>query len=76
MADDILDVEGDTDTIGKQAGADERLNKATYPGLMGINKARQRCDELLASALERLDDFGESAASLRWLARFIVERGN
>ncbi|MGI9199420.1 MAG: polyprenyl synthetase family protein [Woeseiaceae bacterium] len=76
IKDDILDVEGDTDTIGKQAGADERLNKATYPGLMGIKKARQRCDELLASALERLDDFGESAASLRWLARFIVERGN
>ena len=76
IKDDILDVEGDTDTIGKQAGADERLNKATYPGLMGIEKARQRCDELLASALQRLDDFGESAASLRWLARFIVERGS
>ena len=76
IKDDILDVEGDTDTIGKQAGADERLNKATYPGLMGIDKARQRCDELLASALERLDDLGDKAASLRWLARFIVERGN
>ena len=76
IKDDILDVEGDTDTIGKQAGADERLNKATYPGLLGVDEARRRCDELLASALERLDDFGERAASLRWLARFIVERGN
>ena len=76
IKDDILDVEGETEVIGKQAGADQRLNKATYPGLMGVDKARQRCDELLASALDKLDDFGDDAASLRWLARFIVERGN
>jgi geranylgeranyl diphosphate synthase type II len=76
IKDDILDVEGETEIIGKQSGADQRLNKATYPGLVGIEKARQRCDELLDSALQSLDDFGEDAASLRWLARFIVERGN
>jgi geranylgeranyl pyrophosphate synthase len=76
IRDDILDIEGDTDVIGKLAGADERLNKATYPGLLGIEGARSRCDALLNSALERLDDFGDDAASLRWLARFIVERGN
>ena len=75
IKDDILDVEGETEVIGKHSGADQRLNKATYPGLVGIEKARQRCDELLDSALQRLDDFGEDAASLRWLARFIVERG-
>jgi len=76
IKDDILDVEGDTEIIGKQAGADQRLNKATYPDLLGLDQARRRCDELLGSALEKLDDFGEDAASLRWLARFIVERGN
>ena len=43
---------------------------------MGVDQARRRCDELLQSALEKLDDFGEDAESLRWLARFIVERGN
>ena len=43
---------------------------------MGIERARSRCDELLNSALEKLDDFGDDAESLRWLARFIVERGN
>ena len=75
IKDDILDVEGETEVIGKHSGADQRLNKATYPGLVGIEKARQRCDELLDSALQRLDDFGADAASLRWLARFIVERG-
>jgi geranylgeranyl pyrophosphate synthase len=76
IKDDILDIEGDTDVIGKQSGADERLNKATYPGLLGLEQARARCDELLGSALEKLDDFGDDAASLRWLARYIVERGN
>jgi geranylgeranyl pyrophosphate synthase len=76
IKDDILDVEGETEVIGKQSGADQRLNKATYPGLLGIEAARRRCNELLDSALQGLDDFGEDAASLRWLARFIVERGN
>jgi len=76
IRDDILDVEGDTEIIGKRAGADQRLNKATYPDLLGLDQARERCDELLNSALEKLDDFGDDAAPLRWLARFIVERGN
>lgn len=76
IRDDILDVEGDTEVIGKQSGADQHLNKATYPGLMGLAQARSRCNELLHSAIEALDDFGEDAESLRWLARFIVERGS
>ena len=76
IRDDILDVEGDTEIIGKRAGADQRLNKATYPDLLGLDQARERCDELLNSALEKLDDFGDDAAPLRWLARFIVERCN
>jgi farnesyl diphosphate synthase len=76
IKDDILDVEGETEVIGKQSGADQRLGKATYPGLVGIDEARARCDSLLRSALEQLDDFGNDAESLRWLARFIVERGN
>lgn len=76
IKDDILDIEGETDVIGKPVGSDERLNKATYPGLVGMEPARERCNELLQSALEKLDDFADGAASLRWLARFIVERGN
>ena len=75
IKDDILDVEGETDVIGKRAGADQRLGKATYPGLVGIDEARARCDSLLRSAIEQLDDFGDAAEPLRWLARFIVERG-
>jgi farnesyl diphosphate synthase len=76
IKDDILDVEGETEVIGKQSGADQRLGKATYPGLVGIDAARERCDSLLRTALEQLDDFGDDAESLRWLARFIVERGS
>lgn len=75
IKDDILDIEGETHVIGKQAGADQRLGKATYPGLFGLDRSRQRCDELLNSALQQLERFGKAATPLNWLARFIVERG-
>jgi geranylgeranyl pyrophosphate synthase len=75
IKDDILDIEGDTDTIGKPQGSDESLNKATYPALFGIDASRARCDELLTSALHQLERFGDSAAPLEWLAKYIVERG-
>lgn len=75
IKDDILDIEGETHVIGKQAGADQRLGKATYPGQFGLDRSRQRCDELLNGALQHLERFGDAATPLKWLARFIVERG-
>lgn len=75
IKDDILDVEGETDVIGKPAGSDASLDKATYPALFGVEASRRRCDELLNSALSDLECFGNSAAPLEWLARYIVERG-
>ncbi len=75
IKDDILDIEGETHVIGKQAGADERLGKATYPGLFGLDQSRRRCNELLDGALQHLQRFGDEATPLKWLARFIVERG-
>ncbi len=75
IKDDILDVEGETHVIGKPAGADERLGKATYPSLFGLERSRRRCDELLERALERLSVCGDPAEPLAWLARYIVERG-
>lgn len=75
IRDDLLDVEGHTDIIGKPAGSDERLNKATYPGLFGIEASRNRCDELLTDGLQHLSTF-DDAEPLAWLARYIVERGN
>jgi geranylgeranyl pyrophosphate synthase len=76
IKDDILDVEGETEVIGKPAGSDAGLNKATYPSLFGIETARERCDELLENGLNHLAIFGRSADSLRWLARYVVERGH
>ena len=75
IKDDILDVEGETEVIGKPAGSDESLNKATYPALFGVVASRERCDKLVAEALDNLSGFGSSAAPLEWLARYIVERG-
>lgn len=76
IKDDILDVEGDTSVIGKPVGSDANLNKATYPALYGVAASRRRCGELLAGGLAKLDCFGNVAEPLRWLARFIVERGS
>jgi farnesyl diphosphate synthase len=75
IKDDILDVEGETHVIGKPSGSDEKLGKATYPGLFGVDASRERCDELLQVALVNLKPFGQSAAPLKWLARYIVDRG-
>lgn len=76
IRDDLLDVEGETSVIGKPAGSDAGLGKATYPALFGVEASIRRCDELLASACGKLDAAGKRAASLRWLAGYIVERDN
>ncbi len=76
IRDDILDVEGETDVIGKQAGADQRLEKATYPSLFGVDAARGRCETLLQAGMRQLEIFEGDADPLRWLARYIVDRGN
>ena len=74
IRDDLLDVEGETEVIGKPAGSDVRLQKATYPGLFGAAASRQRCDELLEAGLAHLERLPRTE-SLAWLARFIVDRG-
>ena len=74
IRDDLLDVEGRTEDIGKPAGSDVQLNKATYPGLLGIEASRKRCDELLEEGLGFIAGLPRTA-SLTWLARFIVDRG-
>ena len=74
IQDDILDVEGDTETLGKTQGADQALNKPTYPALLGLESARQMARELHAEALRSIDDLGELADPLRWLADYIVKR--
>lgn len=74
IRDDILDVEGATAVIGKTQGADEARNKATYPGLFGIDRAKARVDDLYARALVELEALPYDTSALHWLAEYIVRR--
>ncbi len=74
IADDILDVVGSTETLGKDAGSDEARGKATYPALMGLQEARKRARELLDMAVDSLTGFDVKADPLREIARYIVDR--
>lgn len=74
VKDDILDIEGDTETLGKPQGSDLAHNKPTYPALLGLDGAKQKLDHLHREAIDALQPFGEAARSLRELADFIVQR--
>ena len=74
IRDDILDVVGDTATLGKPQGSDRVLNKPTYPALLGLEGAREHAQLLHQNALASLDAFGSEADPLRWIAAYIVER--
>ncbi len=74
IQDDILDVIGDTATLGKAAGADDARDKPTYPALLGLAGARERAAELLADAHNSLADFGAEADPLRGLADYAINR--
>ena len=74
IADDILDIEGSTEELGKDAGSDQARGKATYPAVIGIEESRRRASELLDMAIESLDAIGEKAEPLREIAKFIISR--
>lgn len=74
VVDDILDVEGDSETLGKTQGKDAQTNKPTYVKLLGLEGAKAEARRLLQAALDALAVFGESADRLRQLAHYIVER--
>ncbi|MGB2115862.1 MAG: polyprenyl synthetase family protein, partial [Porticoccaceae bacterium] len=74
IQDDILDVESSTEELGKSQGSDSDNNKATYTSILGIEKARSEAERLYQQSLEALSLFGDSAQSLRALAKFIVHR--
>lgn len=76
IQDDILDVEGETATLGKKAGADSALNKPTYPSILGLVRSKQRAQELKDTAVDALAPLGAAAEPLRWLAEYIVTREN
>lgn len=74
IKDDILDVEGDTRTLGKTRGKDEAADKPTYPSLLGLAGARAKAEELRQEAQASLDGWDERADPLRWMADYIIGR--
>jgi farnesyl diphosphate synthase len=74
VRDDLLDIEGDSATLGKTAGKDVAQDKATFPALIGADASRARLDELRRAMDEALMPFGERAAGLAALGRMAIER--
>lgn len=76
IRDDILDVEGDSETIGKTAGKDATNAKPTYPAILGMDASRARLAQLTGEAIAALAPLGERAKELVELARYVAEREN
>jgi geranylgeranyl pyrophosphate synthase len=76
ITDDILDVEGDTEALGKTAGADIAHNKATYPALLGLDESKRLAAAEIDCALTRLQGLSDDAEPLRALARYILDRNH
>lgn len=74
IADDLLDAEGTEADLGKRVGKDAERGKLTFPTVIGVAASRERADDLTAEAVAAIAPFGEPAASLIALARWIVSR--
>ena len=74
IADDLLDVEGDPETVGKATGKDAGAHKATTVSILGVERAKQKLFGLVAEAETTLAPFGARAGVLKAAARFVAER--
>ncbi len=74
VQDDILNIEGDPDKLGKQVGTDQHRGKNTYPSLIGLGAARAKAARLTVQALRALDIFDTKTESLRAIAEYIIAR--
>lgn len=72
IVDDLLDFS----PSGEHEGSDQRLGKATYPAIHGVDKSRHKVEQLIKEGLARLSSFGPAADPLRCLARFLAVRDN
>ena len=74
VQDDILDIESDTQTLGKPQGSDTKANKSTYPALLGLTQAKQKAQQLYQDALNALAALPYNTDELRGFAKYIIER--
>jgi geranylgeranyl diphosphate synthase type II len=74
VVDDILDVEGKAEVLGKTPGSDLSKGKITYPSFVGLDESKKRASEMVSSAIQALDVFGAEADPLREIAHFIISR--
>jgi farnesyl diphosphate synthase len=76
IVDDVLDVEGTSEVLGKTAGKDAQCAKPTYVSVLGLEPAKARAERLRVEALDAIADLGAPAMRLRQLADFIVLRSH
>jgi geranylgeranyl diphosphate synthase type II len=76
IMDDLLDVRGTEDQMGKRVGKDAARGKLTFPGLLGIEESLRRAEALTAEAVAALAPLGDDAEVLEDLARYVVERNH
>ena len=74
IIDDVLDVTSTKEELGKTVGKDEKLRKATYPSLWGIEESKHQAKKLVDEAKSELTSFGEKARPLMEIADFITTR--
>jgi geranylgeranyl diphosphate synthase type II len=74
IVDDILDIEGCEEELGKPIGSDEKNHKSTFVALYGMEASKLRVRELEAEAIELLRPIGERTAFLQTLAAYICQR--
>ncbi len=76
IADDVLNMTGTREELGKDAGTDAKRGKKTYPTFYGVEGARELAEQCIRRAIKRLDEFAQKADPLRGLAEYIISRRN
>ncbi len=74
IIDDILDIEGNAVELGKSAGSDKKKMKMTYPSLLGVERSRQKAEDLISEAINALHIISSKADPLREIACYLIKR--
>jgi geranylgeranyl diphosphate synthase type II len=74
VADDILNVEGDPDLMGKAVGTDHDRQKSTYPSLLGLNASKDLAKKTVENALQAIQFFDNRSEPLRAIAHYVIQR--